>query len=180
MARLARGEAGVLEVAAPFAMSQPAVSKHLKVLERAGLISRHRDGQRRLCRLEPQTLKGLSEWIGSYRDYWETALSGSTPISKACNRMETSDERAADGDRGAGGEPVITYRRFVPAPPELVFEAWTKPEHLTQWLGPAYLELSVCEIDLRVGGAYRFVHRAPDGTEHGFHGEYLEVVRPSQ
>ena len=74
VARLARGEAGVLEVAAPFAMSQPAVSKHLKVLERAGLISRHRAGQRRLCRLEPQTLKGLSEWIGSYRDYWEASL----------------------------------------------------------------------------------------------------------
>jgi DNA-binding transcriptional ArsR family regulator len=74
VARLARGEAGVLEVAAPFAMSQPAVSKHLKVLERAGLISRHRDGQRRLCRLEPQALKGLSEWIGSYRDYWETSF----------------------------------------------------------------------------------------------------------
>jgi len=78
------------------------------------------------------------------------------------------------------GEPVITYRRFVPAPPELVFEAWTKPEHLAQWLGPAYLEMSFCEIDLRVGGGYRFVHRAPDGTEHGFHGEYLEVVRPSR
>ena len=74
VARLARGDAGVLEVAAPFAMSQPAVSKHLKVLERAGLVSRHRDGQRRMCRLEPQTLKHLSEWIGSYREYWEASF----------------------------------------------------------------------------------------------------------
>jgi DNA-binding transcriptional ArsR family regulator len=74
VARLARGDAGVLEVAAPFAMSQPAVSKHLKVLERAGLVSRHRDGQRRMCRLEPQTLKQMSEWIGSYREYWEASF----------------------------------------------------------------------------------------------------------
>ena len=94
--------------------------------------------------------------------------------------MENRDDRAADGDRGAGGGAGHHLPTVRAGTPGAVFEAWTKPEHLTQWLGPAYLELSVCEIDLRVGGAYRLVHRAPDGTEHGFYGEYLEVVRPSR
>lgn len=76
------------------------------------------------------------------------------------------------------GEPVITFRRFVAAPPELVWEAFTKPEHLRNWYGPRALTMPVCEIDLRIGGGYRFVHRAPDGQEFGFHGTYRELDRP--
>lgn len=72
--RLTTGEAGVLDVARPFPMSQPAISKHLKVLESAGLISRRRDAQRRLCRLEPSRLRQLSEWVGSYREFWEESF----------------------------------------------------------------------------------------------------------
>jgi DNA-binding transcriptional ArsR family regulator len=69
--RLAAGEATVSELAAPFAMSQPAVSKHLKVLERAGLISRGRDAQRRPCRLEARALRPASDWLEEYRSYWD-------------------------------------------------------------------------------------------------------------
>jgi DNA-binding transcriptional ArsR family regulator len=71
LARLAAGEATVTELAEPFAMSQPAISKHLKVLERAGLISRGRDAQRRPCRLEGGALRAASDWLGNYRGYWE-------------------------------------------------------------------------------------------------------------
>ncbi len=71
LARLAGGEASVMELAAPFAMSQPAISKHLKVLERAGLISRGRDAQRRPCRLEGQALGAASAWLDDYRRFWE-------------------------------------------------------------------------------------------------------------
>jgi uncharacterized protein YndB with AHSA1/START domain len=74
--------------------------------------------------------------------------------------------------------PVINWRRFVAAPPELVWDVFTRCEHLANWWGPAYLKLVVCEIDLRPGGAYRHVVRAPDGTEHSFHGEYRVVERP--
>jgi DNA-binding transcriptional ArsR family regulator len=70
LARLAQGEATVNELAAPFSMSLPAVSKHLKVLERAGLISRGRDGQFRPCRLEPEALDEATEWIERYRQIW--------------------------------------------------------------------------------------------------------------
>jgi uncharacterized protein YndB with AHSA1/START domain len=75
-------------------------------------------------------------------------------------------------------EPLIVWRRFVQAPPHVVFDAWTRPEHLRNWWGPRWLELLVCEVDLRVGGGYRFVQRAPDGAEHSFHGTYLEIDPP--
>jgi DNA-binding transcriptional ArsR family regulator len=71
LARLAAGEATVTELAAPFEMSQPAVSKHLKVLEKAGLITRSRAAQRRPCRLEAAPLKAATDWLATYRGYWE-------------------------------------------------------------------------------------------------------------
>jgi DNA-binding transcriptional ArsR family regulator len=71
IARLASGDASVLELAEPFAMSQPAVSKHLKVLERAGLITRSRDAQRRPCRLEAQPLGAATAYLERYRQFWE-------------------------------------------------------------------------------------------------------------
>lgn len=77
-------------------------------------------------------------------------------------------------------EPVIIFRRFVKAPPALVYQAFTDPEHLAHWWGPRRLEMVVCELDLRVGGRYRFVHRALDGQEFGFHGEYRELDPPNR
>ncbi len=71
LARLARGAASVTELAEPFAMSQPAISKHLKVLERAGLISRGRAAQRRPRRLEPHRLRDATRWLERYRRLWE-------------------------------------------------------------------------------------------------------------
>ena len=71
LARLATGEASVTELATPFAMSQPAISKHLGVLERAGLISRGRDAQRRPRRLEARPLEQATRWLERYRAYWE-------------------------------------------------------------------------------------------------------------
>ena len=71
LARLAEGEASVNELAEPFTMSQPAISKHLRVLERAGLISRSRDAQRRPCRLETRRLAEANAWLERYREIWE-------------------------------------------------------------------------------------------------------------
>jgi len=74
IARLASGEATVMELAEPFELSQPAVSKHLKVLERAGLITRGRDAQRRPCRLEPQALAELDRWLSRFRKFWDDSF----------------------------------------------------------------------------------------------------------
>ena len=71
LTRLAAGEATVTELAAPFAMSQPAISKHLKVLEKAGLIHRGRDAQRRPARIDAKPLQEASSWIEKYRELWE-------------------------------------------------------------------------------------------------------------
>ena len=74
LARLAAGEASVNELVEPFDMSQPAISKHLRVLERAGLISRTRDAQRRPCRLEAMPLAEADEWLERYREFWEASF----------------------------------------------------------------------------------------------------------
>lgn len=71
LARLAKGEASVSELAAPFSISQPAISKHLKVLEQAGLVSRGRSAQWRPCRLEAAPLRELANWLETYRQFWE-------------------------------------------------------------------------------------------------------------
>ncbi len=74
LARLASGEASVSELAEPFEMSLPAVSKHLKVLERAGLIARSRDAQWRPCHLQPAPLKQVADWVEHYRQFWEESF----------------------------------------------------------------------------------------------------------
>jgi uncharacterized protein YndB with AHSA1/START domain len=74
---------------------------------------------------------------------------------------------------------IVMTREFQ-APRRLVYEAFTRPEHLKRWWGPRYLELSVCEVDLREGGSWRFVQRAPDGQEFGFRGVYQEIAPPER
>ncbi len=74
LAHLARGEASVRELAAPFAMSQPAISKHLKVLERAGLITRGKAAQRRPCRLRAVPLGEVTDWLEDYRRFWDQSF----------------------------------------------------------------------------------------------------------
>jgi uncharacterized protein YndB with AHSA1/START domain len=78
------------------------------------------------------------------------------------------------------GTPTIVITRVFGAPRRLVFEAWTRPEHLMRWWGPRDLTLSRCEVDLRPGGAWRFVLRALDGNEYGFGGEYREILPPER
>jgi DNA-binding transcriptional ArsR family regulator len=87
LARLTFGEASVMELTKPFAMTQPAISKHLRVLERAGLISRGRDAQRRPCRIEPVALAEVTGWLDGYRQFWE-------------NRFQHLDSLLADMQSG--------------------------------------------------------------------------------
>ena len=110
--RLTEGEASVTELARPFAMSQPAVSKHLKVLERAGLVSRHRDAQRRPCRLEARRLRAVTEWLDGYRRYWDESyqrlddLLGELVADEATRPPATSpDGSAARPDDPGGSRP---------------------------------------------------------------------------
>jgi uncharacterized protein YndB with AHSA1/START domain len=83
----------------------------------------------------------------------------------------------------SGGLPMfheIEIVRIFDAPREAVFEAWVNPKHLAKWFGPKYFTNPVCEVDLRVGGAWRIVMRGPDGTDYPCGGKYLEIVRPER
>jgi uncharacterized protein YndB with AHSA1/START domain len=77
-------------------------------------------------------------------------------------------------------ELSLTVERVYDAPRELVWEAWTKPEHVSRWWGYGGVPLYVCEVDLRKGGTYRYVQQGEDGTEYPFIGIYREVVRPER
>jgi uncharacterized protein YndB with AHSA1/START domain len=78
------------------------------------------------------------------------------------------------------GDREIVMTRVFEAPAGLVFDAFSRPELLTRWFGPRGWSLSVCEVDLRVGGSWRFVVRGPDGTEMGMHGSYREIQPPER
>jgi len=103
LARLASGEASVTELAEPFAMSQPAISKHLKVLERAGLISRGRDAQRRPRRIEARPLAEATEWLEAYRQLWEGNFRRlDALLNQLRTNQQSTDQPKISEHRGAG------------------------------------------------------------------------------
>ena len=93
--RLSRGEAGVQEIAEPFDMTLPAISKHLKVLERANLIKRGKDAQWRPCSLDAQTLKKASDWIGEYRQFWEESFER---LDEYLKEIQSHEKKKGDKD----------------------------------------------------------------------------------
>jgi len=93
LARLASGEASVTQLAEPFAMTQPAISKHLKVLERAGLISRSHDAQRRPRRLEAKPLAEAAQWLENYRQHWEAAFQRLDDLLEELKAAESKAKR---------------------------------------------------------------------------------------
>jgi DNA-binding transcriptional ArsR family regulator len=99
LARLASGQASVTELAEPFAMSQPAISKHLKVLERAGLVSRGRDAQRRPRRLVARPLAEANEWLERYRRLWEGNFQRLDILLEELKTGQKKTERTRRGDR---------------------------------------------------------------------------------
>ena len=93
LARLAKGDATVMELVEPFEMTQPAITKHLKVLERAGLISRSRDGQRRPCRLEAHALRDIDRWIERFREIGEERFEALDEVLEDLKRDERKPRR---------------------------------------------------------------------------------------
>jgi DNA-binding transcriptional ArsR family regulator len=94
LARLAEGEATVKELSAPFAISGPAVSKHLRVLERAGLITRGRDAQWRPCRLEAAPLEEVAEWAENYRRFWDASYERLDKYLQQLKKKERTDDHS--------------------------------------------------------------------------------------
>jgi uncharacterized protein YndB with AHSA1/START domain len=156
LARLAIEEASVNEIAEPFKLSQPTISKHLKVLERAGLISKGRVAQRRPRRLVAKPLDEATDWLRGYRN-------------PGTLQLNTPSDRE------------ITMKRMFAAPRERVFAAFTNPELLKRWFfGKPGGTLAVCEVALKAGDSFRYVWRDPDGTEMGMSGVCLEITPPER
>jgi DNA-binding transcriptional ArsR family regulator len=101
LARLSQGETCVTELAKPFAMTLPAITKHLKVLERAGLIARSREAQWRPCRLEGEPLREVSEWVGEYRAFWHAKYER---LDHYLNELQTLREEEGPGGTSPGEE----------------------------------------------------------------------------
>jgi DNA-binding transcriptional ArsR family regulator len=100
LARLASGDASVTELAAPYEMSLAAVSKHLKVLERAGLVSRRKEAQWRPCRLEAQPLEDVLRWVEDYRRFWDRNLDSLEGYLKTMQRRRPSEESPSPPSKG--------------------------------------------------------------------------------
>jgi uncharacterized protein YndB with AHSA1/START domain/DNA-binding transcriptional ArsR family regulator len=154
--RLAISEASVNELAKPFDLSQPAISKHLKVLERAGLIEKGRVAQRRPRRLVSKPLDEATAWLQGYRN------PGTLQLTKPSDRE-------------------IQMKRMFVFPRERVFAAFTEPELLKRWLfGKPGGTLAICEVALKAGDSFRYVWRDPDGSEMGMSAVCLEIRRPER
>ena len=109
LARLASGEKSVTELAEPFAMTLPAVTKHLKVLERAGLIVRGREAQWRPCRLQAEPLKEAAGWVEQYRQFWEDSLDRLEVYLREMQAQEDKAGAAADAEHRADAAPPLQH-----------------------------------------------------------------------
>ena len=193
LARLASGDATVKALAAPYEMSQAAVSKHLKVLETAGLISRRKEAQSRPCRLEAAPLRGVADWVEEYPTLLGSELrdpqglrqnasaAGGTVEERQARSPKTEDDpMSIDIDTTSTVDPVITMVYTLDAPREVVWEVFTDPKHVTRWYGGKGFANPVCEMDVRPGGHWRHVMRTPDGGEHRLQFIFVDVVKPER
>lgn len=178
LARLTAGEATVTELGQPHDMSLPAISKHLKVLERAGLITRGRNAQWRPCRLHAAPLEGATAWLERYRRFWD-------------ERWDRLDEhlRTIDSRTTPRGDPMtemkhyeLTLTRTFDAPHGAVWKAYTEPEQLARWWGPKgfHTPLDKIEVDLRPGGAYNLTMVDGEGNEYPSEMTIRELVEPER
>ena len=162
-------------LAEPFELSLPAISKHLKVLEKAGLIVRSQQAQYRPRTLDPRPLKEVSTWAEQYRPIWEARFDRMDAYLTSSTKQTRT---FSDHDRRDPSDSVTLERNF-PAPPETIWKLWTQPEHFAAWYGPEGSTIPVATIDLRVGGIRLLCMEVT--TPRGpmtmwFTGAYLEIV----
>ena len=186
LARLAMGETSVTELAAPFEMSLPAISRHLKVLEKAGLVSRGREAQWRPCRLNAGPLKAASGWLEDYRRHWEVSFDR---LDEYLDVLKKKERKRAGKAEALAEQYELTLTRTFDAPRALVWAAWTDPAHLQQWMGPRGFVASHAQYDLYAGGKWRAcLHRIETGKGCGESagedlwqsGMFLEVKAPER
>ena len=174
LARLARGEATVGELVTPSGLAQPTISKHLHVLEAAGLITRGRHAQTRPARLNPAPLQEAARWLGDYQHFWEASYD---QLAEYVETLKTMENPMQTASTASPSDRLVTITRVFDAPARLVFLAHSAPEHIKRWFGPRDWPVTSCEMDFRVGGRFRFTMTGPDGVMGPpFGGQYLDIV----
>jgi uncharacterized protein YndB with AHSA1/START domain/DNA-binding transcriptional ArsR family regulator len=173
--RLVGGPATVGAASGGLGVSKPAVTKHLKMLEDAGVVTRTVDGRTHVLRLEPEGLRGASEWLGLHRSLWEAKFKA---VENTCRLQRRT---GGPGMTEIRQEIALELEHRYAAPRERVFEAWTNPEVLKRWWAAAPTwETPLAEVDARVGGGYRLSMRTDAGEVHTVRGEFTEVEPPGR
>ena len=175
---LAGGERPVNDLVGLLGLAQPQVSKHLRVLREVGAVEVRDEGRRRLYRLNGHALKPIHDWVSAYERSWSQRFERLDDVLEDLKRRK---ELVAVTSSGTATVTLptdlqILITREFDAPRHLVYRAWTTPELVRRWWSGKQGEMTRAEIDLRVGGRWRYVMVANDGTEVAFHGEYREIV----
>ena len=179
---LAGGERSVTELVESLGLSQPLVSKHLRVLREVGLVQVRDEGRQRFYRLDGRAAAVDRELAG--------------PVRAGAVRALRPDGRRDPGTQGTGGRrwrrrptPRRSRSRLTPRssspgsstrPKHLVWKAYTTPDLIARWWGGSHGKVTSAEVDLRVGGTWRYVLAANEGFEVAFHGEYREISEPER
>ena len=176
--RLSRGEARVTDLARPFAISLNSVSKHIRRLERAGLVRRRRRGREHILSLDPRPLDEAAAWMERQRSLWTRRLDALDELLRAEDARPPGTEKARRTPMTTEAPVKVSVSRRFSASPERVFDAWLDPERAGKFLyATEEGEMVRVEIDARVGGRFSIVERR-DGQDVEHTGEYLEIDRP--
>lgn len=176
IAQLTHGPCSVTQLSMPFDVSAPAISRHLNVLERSGLIERWKRGRVNYCRLVPYALTQAAGWIEQHKAFWEHQFDA---LADYLDRGETTMNSAAIADDP--GQIGFELQRRFRASPERVFRAWTRPVALREWWCPPGWMAGEIEVDLRVGGVYRIAMTRPaGGAPVAVSGQFVEVDPPDR
>jgi uncharacterized protein YndB with AHSA1/START domain len=147
------------EVADTLGLRQPQVTKHLHTLARAGVVSAHPLGQRRIYALERERLEAFRQWLGAF-----DARNGSEDVLEQYRH-------AVEG-------PVVSLSRSLPAPPDVLWRYWTSAPLLCEWFAPEHFTVAECEVDPVAGGRLRVVMQEADGSLHAAAGRFLRLDAP--
>lgn len=154
---LAKEPMNLNAVADRFAVSRPAISKHIKVLTECGLIQIRRQGRERFCEARTEKLKEVAQWVGQYQALWDEK------IDQLENYLATLQSNSISNPMDQNNDFTFVSTYELNAPRELVFQAWTQAEHLAGWFGPKGMTLKVISLDLRPGGMFHYEIRMPSG-----------------
>ena len=187
------GEVTVTELVDRLGLTQPQVSKHLAVLRQVGLVLVRPEGRHRWYRVNGPALRPIHDWVRPFERTWNTRLDRlddllaelaeehpdalNPPPHRTGNPMNTTSNRHGSAVVTLPSDTTILITRQFDAPAAAVFRALTTPELVKRWWGFDTSEWQVCDIDLRVGGSWRYVVKDGD-AEVGFHGVYREIDAP--